>query len=167
MLPNTSSDVAEASPEPRGIDGIDRRILAILQEDATVPITEIAFRVGVSQTPCWRRIQRLEREGIIRGRVAVVDPARVGLPLTALVFVQSPDHSPVWLRAFADFVAATPEIVEAHRLAGDIDYVLRVVARDMEAYDRVYTRLIEAVPVKSVTSRFAIESLRTRGPIPL
>lgn len=159
--------MSSEKPARQNIDAIDRRILAILQEDASIPIAEIASLVGLSQTPCWRRIQRLEREGVITRRAAVLNPAKVGLGVTALVFIQAPDHSMQWLARFADTVKAFPEVVEAHRLAGDIDYVLQVVATDMAAYDRFYARLIAAVPLKSVTTRFALEGVKTRAPLPL
>lgn len=154
-------------PSRPELDVIDRRILAILQDDAALTIAEIASLVGLSQTPCWRRIQRLEREGVILRRAAILDHRKVGLSLTALVFIKAPDHSTRWLAHFAEALKAFPEIVEAHRLAGDIDYVLQVIVADMAAYDRFYARLIAAAPLKSVTTRFALEDVKQRGPLPL
>jgi Lrp/AsnC family transcriptional regulator len=152
---------------PASIDAIDRRILALLQADAAISLDELAVTVGLSRTPCWRRIQRLERDGVIRARVAVLDPCSVGLGLTALVSVQAPGHAPDWLRSFAKVVLDMPEIVEAHRLAGDVDYQLQVVVADTAAYDRFYARLIDAIEVKTVSTRFVLQSLKSRGPLPL
>ena len=145
----------------KALDRVDREILRILQADANVPIASIADRVGLSQTPCWKRIRRLELDGIISRRVALVDPARIGLGLTVFVSVQSPDHSETWLALFADAVSAMPEVMEFYRMAGDVDYMLRVVVSDMAAYDGFYKRLIGAAPLKSVTSRFAMERIKS------
>ncbi len=163
---NTSSEEAAPAAQP-SLDAIDRRILAILQLDATIPVAELAARVGLSQTPCWRRVRRLEREGVISGRIAVLDPAKLGLGLSVLVFVQAPDHSPDWLATVARVIRSMPEVVEASRLAGDIDYFLHVVTSDTAAYDRFYARLIAAVPARSVTSRFVLEAVVARGPLPV
>ena len=109
----------------------------------------------------------MERDGIIRGRVAVLDPAAIGLGLTALVAIQAPGHSAEWLRGFSSIVETMPEIVEAHRLAGDVDYLLQVVVADTAAYDRFYARLIAAIEVRSVSSRFVLQTLKSRAPLPL
>lgn len=143
------------------LDRVDREILRILQADANVPIATIADRVGLSQTPCWKRIRRLELDGVITRRVALVDPTKIGLGLTVFVSVQSPDHSEAWLTGFADTVSAMPEVMEFYRMAGDVDYMLRVVVSDMAAYDGFYKRLIAAAPLKSVTSRFAMERIKS------
>ncbi|MBV9076484.1 MAG: Lrp/AsnC family transcriptional regulator [Methylobacteriaceae bacterium] len=143
------------------MDRIDREILRILQSDATVPIAQIADRVGLSQTPCWKRIRRLEMTGVIERRVALVDPSKIGLGLTVFVSIQAPDHSEDWLRRFADGVSAMPEVMEFYRMAGDVDYMLRVAVADMAAYDGFYKRLIAAVPLKNVTSRFAMERIKS------
>jgi Lrp/AsnC family transcriptional regulator len=143
------------------MDGTDRKILALLQEDATLSIAEIGERVGLSATPCWKRIQRLEATGVIQRRVALLDPEKIGLGLTVFVQVEAPDHSAAWLARFAELVTAMPEVLEFHRMAGDVDYMLRVVVADMAAYDAFYKRLIAALPLKNVTSRFAMERIKS------
>ena len=117
------------------MDGTDLKILAILQEDCSVSVGEIANRVGLSQTPCWRRIQRLEESGVIRRRVALLDPQAIGLGLTVFVEIETGDHSKAWLDRFAQVVLAMPEVMEVHRMAGDVDYLLRVAVANMGAYD--------------------------------
>jgi Lrp/AsnC family transcriptional regulator len=149
------------------LDLIDRRILAELMRDAAQPIARIAERVGLSQTPCWKRIQRLEQGGVVTGRVALVDPARVGLGLTVFVGVEAPDHSSEWREAFAEAVAAFREIVEVHRMAGEMDYLLRIVVADMAAFDALYRRLTDAVPIKNVTSHFAMERIKATSVYPV
>jgi len=150
------------------LDAIDRKILLTLQEDASLSVAEIGQRVGLSSTPCWKRIQRLEAEGVIEKRVALVDQAKVGLGLTVFVSVETDDHSESWLGTFASTVSAMPEVMEFYRMAGDVDYMLRVVVADMQAYDQFYKKLIASSPLKNVTSRFAMEKIKstTRLPIP-
>ncbi len=143
------------------MDAIDRKILIALQQDATIAIAELAARVGLSQTPCWKRVQRLEDTGVIMRRVALVDPAKIGLKLTVFVQIETADHSASWLREFARIVSAMPEVMELYRMAGEVDYMLRVVVEDMAAYDTFYKQLIEAVPLKNVTSRFAMERVKS------
>jgi len=143
------------------MDRIDHKILDILQSDASLPIAEVADRVGLSQTPCWKRIQKLEALGIIEKRVALVAPEKIGLDLTVFVSVESLDHSVDGLKAFATAISAMPEVVQFHRMAGDVDYILQVVARDVQAYDRFYQRLIAAGSLKNVTSRFVVERIKT------
>lgn len=142
------------------LDATDRKILALLQQDASLSMAEISEKVGLSQTPCWKRIQRMEADGIIRGRVALVAPERVGLGLTVFVSVETGDHSAPWLDNFARTVAAMPEVMSLHRMAGDVDYLLHVVVEDMVAYDHFYKRMIAAIPLKNVTSRFAMECIK-------
>ena len=149
------------------MDEIDRKLLAILQEDATVPVAELADRVGLSATPCWKRVQKMEAAGVIARRVAIVEPALVGMGLTVFVAVEAGDHSPAWLDAFARAVAAWPSVMEVYRMAGDVDYMLRVAVADMAEYDTFYRRLIAAVPVKNVTSRFAMERIKSTTAFPL
>ncbi|HEX8482816.1 MAG TPA: Lrp/AsnC family transcriptional regulator [Allosphingosinicella sp.] len=149
------------------MDATDLKILAILQEDSSVSVGEIAGRVGLSQTPCWRRIQRLEEGGVIRRRVALLDPAAIGLGLTVFVEIETGDHSKEWLDRFADAVLAMPEVMEVHRMAGDVDYLLRVAVADMTAYDDFYRRLIAGLPMKNVTSRFAMELVKGTTAYPL
>jgi Lrp/AsnC family transcriptional regulator len=149
------------------LDATDKAILALLQRDASLPLAEIAAAVGLTTSPCWKRIRRLEDTGVIRGRIAVVDAARVGLPLTAFVSVETADHSAAWMERFAAAIEALPEVLEVWRMAGDVDYVLRVVVPDMAAYDAFYRRLVAAAPLKNVTSRFAMEQVKGGTPLPV
>ncbi len=150
------------------MDQTDRKILAILQEDSSLPIAEVAARVNLSQTPCWRRIQRLEATGVIQRRVALLDPDKIGMGISVFVSVETGDHSQGWLERFAEAMASMPEVMEVHRMAGDIDYILRVAVPDMPGYDGFYKKLIAAVPIKNVTSRFSMERVKstTAYPIP-
>ena len=142
------------------LDLIDRKIVATLMEDATTPIARIADKVGLSQTPCWKRIQKLESSGVLTGRVALADPARLGFGLTVFVGIEAPDHGSEWRENFARALDRLPEVMEAWRMAGDVDYLLRVAVPDMSAFDRFYKALTDAVPIKNVTSHFAMERLR-------
>lgn len=143
------------------MDATDTKILMLLQENASISIAELAQRVNLSQTPCWKRVQRLEATGIIRKRVALIDPEKVGLGLTVFVSIETSDHSGQGLQNFADIVSAMPEVMEFYRMAGDVDYMLRVVVPDMAAYDHFYKQLIEAIPLKNVTSRFAMQRVKS------
>src|SRR5258708_16086165 len=144
----------------RRLDAIDRKILMVLQDDASLSVAEIGDRVGLSSTPCWKRIQRLEADGVIQRRVALVDQNKVGLGITVFVSVESADHSEGWLKKFADAVSAMPEVMELYRMAGDVDYMLRVVAADIQSFGVFYKNLIRAVSLKNVTSRFAMEKIK-------
>jgi Lrp/AsnC family transcriptional regulator len=149
------------------MDAIDRKILLTLQEDASLSVAEIGQRVGLSSTPCWKRIQRLEADGVIQKRVAIVDQDKVGLGITVFVSVETDDHSEGWLARFASAVSAMPEVMEFYRMAGDVDYMLRVVVKDMQAYDTFYKKLIAASPLKNVTSRFAMEKIKSTTSLPI
>ena len=149
------------------MDRIDSKLLALLQEDCTLSIAQLAEQVGLSPTPCWKRIQRLELDGLIMRRVALVAAERVGLGLTVFVAIEAADHSPAWLERFATAVQAMPEVMEAHRMAGDIDYMLRVVTTDLAAYDAFYKRLITAVAPKNVSSRMSMERVKSTTALPL
>ena len=149
------------------MDNVDRKILRILQEDASLPVAEIANRVHLSQTPCWRRIQKLEQAGVIRKTVALVDPAAVGVGLTVFVSVETGDHSVEWLAGFAEAMTTWAEVMEVYRMAGETDYLLRVAVADMAAFDDFYRRLIAAVPLKNVTSLFAMEQVKSTTAYPL
>jgi Lrp/AsnC family transcriptional regulator len=166
MAPNTEEEISPPA-RMRNMDLIDRRILDLLQADATLSIAEIADRVGLSQTPCWKRIQRLEAQGVIERRVALLNPEKLGLGLTVFVSVETNDHSQAWLARFAELVSAMPEVLEFYRMAGEVDYMLRVVVADMQAYDAFYKRLIAAVSLKDVTSRFAMEQVKATTVLPL
>jgi Lrp/AsnC family transcriptional regulator, cysteine-sensing transcriptional activator len=149
------------------MDVIDRLLLEILQENATLSIAQMAERVGLSPTPCWRRIQKLEAGGVITRRVAVVDPDRVGVGLSVLISVEAGEHTPAWLTRFSAGIAAMPEVMEVYRMAGDVDYMLRVAVADMAEYDAFYKRLIAVAPMKNVTSRFAMERMKYTTAYPL
>jgi len=163
--------IEQMPPSPpenhRRLDAIDRKILAVLQDDASLSVAEIGDRVGLSSTPCWKRIQRMEADGIITKRVALVDQNKIGLGITVFVSVESNDHSETWLKKFADAVSAMPEVMEFYRMVGDVDYMLRVVVADMQAYDAFYKKLIGAVPLKNVTSRFAMEKIKSITALPV
>jgi Lrp/AsnC family transcriptional regulator len=149
------------------MDATDRKILAVLQSDASLSVAEIGHRVGLSSTPCWKRIQKLEADGVIERRVAVVDQEKVGLGVTVFVSIETDDHSEEWLKKFADLVGAMPQVMEFYRMAGDVDYMLRVVVPDIHGYDRFYKQLIAAIPLKNVTSRFAMEKIKSTTALPL
>lgn len=142
------------------LDLIDRKIVAELMRDATLPIVQIADKAGLSQTPAWERIQKLEATGVITSRVALVDPAKLGYGLTVFVGIEAPDHSPDWRDAFGRAVEGIPEIMEVYRMAGELDYLLRVAVQDMAAFDTLYKQLTDAVPIKNVTSHFAMERMK-------
>jgi len=146
---------------------IDRAILRLLQRDAALSLAAIAAEVGLTPTPCWKRIRRMEEAGLITGRVALVDQTKVGLMLTAFVAVETADHSAPWLKQFAELVRAMPEVMDVWRMAGDVDYLLRVVVPDMAAYDAFYRRLIAAIPLKNVSSRFAMEHIKAATVLPI
>ena len=149
------------------MDDVDRAILRLLQKDAHVPVTEIADRVNLSQTPTWRRIQKLEQAGVIARRVALLDPEKIGQDITVFVDLQTADHSPQWLEAFARAVDAMPQVMEVYRMAGEVDYTLRISVGSMGDFDAFYRSLIAAVPLKNVTSRFAMERVKYTTAFPI
>jgi len=149
------------------LDHVDRKILAILQEDASIAVAEIGARVGLSQTPCWRRIQRLREDGVIEATVALVKPEAVGCGLTVFMAIEARDHSPQWLEQFTEMVVARSEVLDVHRMAGEMDYLLRVAVPDMAAYDQFYRELIAAVPLKNVSSHFAMERVKSTTAYPI
>ncbi|SEN85825.1 Lrp/AsnC family transcriptional regulator [Paracoccus alcaliphilus] len=141
------------------LDLIDRKIVHELMQDSSLSVAQIADRVGLSQTPCWKRIQKLEATGVLTGRVAIANPARIGFGLTVFVGIVAPDHSAEWRQRFTETVSTIPEIMEVYRMAGEMDYLLRVSVRDMAAFDGLYKRLTDAIPIKNVTSHFAMERM--------
>lgn len=149
------------------LDLIDRKIMAELMQDATLPISHIAEKVGLSQTPCWKRIQKLESSGVLVARVALGDPTKLGFDLTVFVGIEAPDHSVGWRESFAQAVASMPEIMEVYRMAGQMDYLLRVAVSDMAAYDALYKKLTDTVPIKNVTSHFAMERMKVTTAYPV
>jgi Lrp/AsnC family transcriptional regulator len=148
------------------LDTIDRAILRLLAVDASLSLNDIADKVGLTATPCWKRIKRMEETGIIKSRVAVLDADKLGLPVSVFVSVETSDHSADWLARFAQIVAATPEIVGAWRMSGDVDYLLHVIVPDIAAYDGFYRKLIAAIPLRNVSSRFAMERMKD-GALPI
>lgn len=151
----------------RGLDDLDRRILRELQDDATLSIAELASRINLSQTPCWKRIQKLEADKVIERRVAIVNPESLGLGLTVLVAVEAGAHSDEWLRRFTERARDLPEVLDLYRMAGETDYELRVVASDMQSYDAFYKQLIALAPLRNVTSRFVMERIKSTTNLPI
>ncbi|MGI3168547.1 Lrp/AsnC family transcriptional regulator [Pseudooceanicola sp. C21-150M6] len=149
------------------LDRIDRKIVTALMTDATIPLARLADRVGLTVTPCWKRVRRLTDSGIIRARVAIVDPERIGLGMVAFVGVSAPEQSAQWHTSFAEALAAIPEVMEAYQMAGTEDYVLRIVARDMPDFERVRQRLVSAVPVRGLTASFALRRLKSETVLPI
>lgn len=143
------------------LDALDERILGIVQEDASLTVQEIGDRVGLSATPCWRRIKNLEAEGVIERRVAIINPAKIGLGSVVFIFIRTSQHDAAWLETFGKSVRDIPEIVECHRMGGQVDYLLKCVVRDIEHYDQVYKRLISTVPgLADVSAGFSMERLK-------
>jgi Lrp/AsnC family transcriptional regulator len=150
------------------LDRIDRQILGLLQADAAQPIQQIAEQVGLSVNPCWRRIRQMEAAGVIQGRVALVNPEKVGLGLTVYVRVKTREHSADWARKLNEVIAAMPEILECHRIGGDVDYLLKVVVADMADYDRTYKELIDRLPsLADVSALFSMERLKFATALPI
>jgi Lrp/AsnC family transcriptional regulator len=149
------------------IDRLDRKILSILQEDATIPVAEIGKRVGLSTTPCWRRIQKLEEDGVIMRRVAVLDPRKVNARVCVFVAITTNQHSEEWLKRFAEVIREFPEVIEFYRMSGQVDYLLRVVVPDIEAYDVFYKKLISRIDIGDVSSSFAMEQIKYTTALPL
>jgi Lrp/AsnC family transcriptional regulator len=155
-------------PAAAELDTTDREILRLIQRDATLSLAAIAEAVGLTPTPCWKRIRRLEKAGVIAGRVALLDAALVGLPLSVFVALEIADHSAGWIEGFAAAVTAMPEVLECWRMGGDVDYLLRVAVADMPAYDAFYRRLTATVPgLRNVTSRFAMERVKGTTALPV
>jgi len=149
------------------MDRIDRKILEHIQADATLSVADIAEKVGLSSTPCWRRIQKLERSGVIRKRVALLDRASLNLGVDVFVAIKTNQHNATWLDSFASVVTEFPEVVEFYRMSGDIDYLMRVVVPDIPAYDAFYKRLIQQADIYDVSSSFAMEQLKYTTALPL
>ncbi len=149
------------------IDSIDRAILTILQRDATTSVDTISEQVALSRNACWRRIKQMEETGLIKGRVALIDAAQIGLGLTVFVLMRAADHAPDWLGKFDRAVRLLPEIIGAHRMSGDLDYVLRVQVTDVADYDRFYKRLIELVPVRDISASFVMENIKDTTALPV
>lgn len=151
----------------KNIDAIDRKLLELLQRDAEMPLNQLAEAVHLSSTPCWRRIQRLKESGVITRQVALVDPRKINLSVTAFVAIKTNQHNQQWFEALRDAVHDIPEVVEFYRMSGDVDYLLRVVVPDIAGYDSVYQRLIKTVGLYDVSSSFAMEELKFTTALPL
>jgi len=149
------------------LDKLDLKILDILQRDCTIPVAEIGKKVGLSTTPCWRRIQKMEEIGVIKGRVALLDPAKVNAPVTVFVFVTTSQHTQSWLEQFHNAIQSFPEVVEFYRMSGQVDYLLRVLVPDIASYDNFYKRLIASVDIADVSSSFAMEQIKFTTELPL
>ncbi len=149
------------------IDPKDRRILAELQRDSTQSIEDLAGKVNLSRNACWRRVKALEEEGVIRSRVALLDPGKLNLGLTAFIAVKTVQHDPKWLEKFASALAEFPEIVGAYRMTGDTDYLLQAVVSDMQGYDRLYKRIIARISLSDVSSSFVMEKIKETTALPL
>lgn len=149
------------------LDKIDRKILAILQRDATLPVAEIGRKVGLSTTPCWRRIQKMEEDGVILRRVAVLDPVKVNAGVTVFVAVRTNEHSDVWMRKFSAAVEEFSEVAEFYRMSGEVDYLLRVVVPDIAAFDKFYKRLVSKIALTDVSSSFAMHQIKYTTELPL
>ena len=149
------------------LDRLDMQILDALQRDATVSMVQLGAQVGLSSTPCWKRVKRLEDEGFIERRVAVVNRQKVGLPVTVFVSIRAGQHDEKWLARFAAVVSTLPEVQEFHRMSGDVDYLLKVAASSIEGYDRFYKKLISLVDLAGVSSAFSMEEIKSTTALPL
>ena len=149
------------------IDDLDRNILSLLQQDATLPLDEIARRVGASKTPVWNRIRKMRASGLIRAEVAILDPDKLGLESCFFVLIRTSQHDADWLDRFLKAVQGRPEVVEAHRLAGDIDYILKVRVPNARAYDAFYRALIKEVSIFNVTSVLSMEEIKSTTALPV
>lgn len=149
------------------MDKIDRKILALLQKDATTPVAEIGRKVGLSTTPCWRRIQKMEEDGVIKARVAVLDPNKVNAGVTVFVSVRTNEHNDAWMRKFSSVIEDLSEVVEFYRMSGEVDYLLRVVVPNIAAYDAFYKKLISKIALTDVSSTFAMGQIKYTTALPL
>ncbi|MFC3127371.1 Lrp/AsnC family transcriptional regulator [Pseudoroseomonas globiformis] len=154
-------------PDKLQLDEFDRRILRLLQRDAAIPIARLAEAVGLSATPCWRRIQKLEQAGVIRGRVALLDRQRMNVGITVFIAIRTNQHNAAWLERFRNSVSDIPEILDIYRMSGEIDYLLRAVVPSIQAYDALYQRLIDRVDLSDVNSMFAMEEMKSTTEIPV
>jgi Lrp/AsnC family transcriptional regulator len=149
------------------VDEIDVKILSCLQEDATMPVADVAVRCGLSPSPCWRRIQALIRNGTILRRVALLDPAKINAGINLFVSIRTNQHSEAWAAKFCRAAAEIPEVIEFYRMTGDVDYLLRVVVPNIGAYDDFYKRLIKTAELSDVSSSFAMETIKYTTALPL
>lgn len=150
------------------LDDLDRKILSLLQQDSSLSLDEIARRLGASKTPVWNRIRKMREAKIILGEVALLDPDKLGLESCFFVLIRTSEHDEAWLARFLEVVKRRPEVLEAHRLAGDIDYILKVRVANARAFDAFYQSLIREVSIFNVTSSLSMEEIKytTAMPIP-
>lgn len=149
------------------MDKTDRAILKLLQHDSTLPVAEIARKVGLSTTPCWRRIQKLEEDKVIQQRVAILDPEKVNASVTVFVSIKTDQHNQEWTKRFAEVISGFPEVVGFYRMSGDVDYLIKVVVPDIYAYDLFYKRLVSNITIENVSSAFAMERIKDTTELPL
>jgi Lrp/AsnC family transcriptional regulator len=149
------------------MDEMDLSILRVLQKDNSLTVTEIAKQVGLSASPCWKRINRLEKEGVIKNQVAVLDGRQLGLSLTVFMSIRTGEHSGDWLKSFAKFVKVMPEVQEFHRMAGEVDYLLKIVVPDMDHFDKFYKNMVEKTSLNDVTSSFSMETIKNTTALPI
>ena len=159
--------MAEERQTPVRLDELDRKILSLLQGDASLPLEEIASRVGASRTPVWNRIRRMREQGVIRAQVALLDAEALGLEACFFVLIRTTEHDADWAARFLAAVRAPPEVIEAHRLAGDIDYILKVMVRNARAYDRFYQSLISEIRIQNVTALLSMEEMKATSALPI
>lgn len=149
------------------MDRMDKMILSLLQEDATLPVADIAKRVGLSTTPCWRRIQKMEEDGVIARRIVVLDPEKINVGVTVFVSIKTDQHNSEWLKRFSEVIVKFPEIVGFYRMSGQVDYMLKVVVPDIAAYDLLYKKLVSEIDIEDVSSAFAMERIKDTPKLPL
>ena len=153
--------------EPFEIDRIDRKILMALQNDASLSQRALAEEVGLSQNACWRRLQRLQSEDVLRGQRATVDLARLGLDLVVVVMIKTPHHSKDWAIAFKDHVSSIPGVVDLYRIGGEWDYLIKVITQGIRGYDRFYQQLVDGFDLSVVTGHFVMEEMISARPVML
>lgn len=149
------------------MDRTDRKILNLLQEDATLPVADIARKVGLSTTPCWRRIQKMEEDKVIERRVAIINPEKINVGVTVFVSIKTDSHNAEWLKRFSEVITKMPEVVGFYRMSGQVDYLLKIVVPDIASYDAVYKRLVSDIDIEDVSSAFAMERIKDTVQLPL
>jgi Lrp/AsnC family transcriptional regulator len=149
------------------MDSVDRKILNLLQADASLTVKQIAEQIALSVTPCWKRIQKLEKQGFIRARVALLDPQKVNADVTVFVAITTNQHTTEWIDRFSRAVSDMPEVMEIYRMSGEVDYLLRVVVSSIAAYDSFYKKLVDRIELSSVTSSFAMEQIKYTTALPI
>lgn len=166
-MPEQLPQISPASKTNFRLDEVDRKILSLLQEDASLSLDQIADRVGASKTPVWNRIRKLREAGVIRRQVAILDPEALGLEACFFVLIRTSEHDRDWAARFLKALRERPEVIEAHRLAGDIDYILKVMVRNARAYDRFYQSLISEIRIQNVTALLSMEEMKATSALPI